>query len=79
MKFWFDKGVAGARLDATKHFLEDLRLRDEPVIKKGVPVSDLLYADYDHIYTTDLWETYEFISELRKFVDINCSKRNDQK
>lgn len=79
MKFWFDKGVAGSRLDATKHFMEDTLLRDEPILKPDVPVSKLLYADYKHIYTTDLWDTYEFIHELREFVDKNCSSRNNQK
>ncbi|XP_065224683.1 maltase 1-like [Planococcus citri] len=68
MKFWMDRGVAGFRLDATKHFIEDEQLRDEPLSnpnKKEVT----LYKDLKHIYTTDLPESYEFIHELRDFVD----------
>lgn len=79
-KFWFDKGVAGARLDATKHFFEDAKLRDEPLLRPGIrKKKNLAYGDYDHIYTTDLKEIYEFIHEMRTFVDDHCSTENEEK
>lgn len=72
MKFWFEKGVAGARLDATKHYMEDLLLRDEPGINSTYDsYSYIAWDDCDHIYTTNLWESYEFIHELREYVDAN--------
>ncbi|KAL6954685.1 hypothetical protein U1Q18_042185 [Sarracenia purpurea var. burkii] len=66
MKFWMDRGVSGFRLDASKHFLEDDELRDEPLAnpKKTVVTK---YNDLKHIRTTDLWESYEFIHELREY------------
>lgn len=79
MKFWFDRGVAGSRLDATRHYMEDPSLHDEEIQNINVPISEITYWDYNHTYTADLWESYEFINELRKFVDIQCSTRNDQK
>ncbi|KAK7585939.1 hypothetical protein V9T40_000118 [Parthenolecanium corni] len=79
LKFWLDKGAVGARLDATKHFIEDLELRDEPLLKKSLNKTIITWYDIDHRYTLDLWESYEFIHELRDFVDRNCSSTNDEK
>lgn len=72
MKFWFDKGVDGARLDATKHYIEDLQLRDESCENpSNNSYAYISWDDCDHIYTTNLWESYEFIHELREYVDTN--------
>lgn len=59
--------------------MEDLQLRDEPLLKPDNPPKDIKYVDLDHIYTTDLLETYEFIHQLRKFVDSQYSSKNNQK
>ncbi|XP_065223615.1 alpha-glucosidase-like [Planococcus citri] len=78
MKFWLVRGVAGFRLDATKHFIEDKYFRDEPLVdpnKTEITTSN----DLKHIYTTDLWESYEFIHELRDFTDqYTAGKANRQ-
>lgn len=66
-------------MDATKHFMEDLQLRDEPLLKPESPPKDLKYVDFDHIYTTNLMETYEFIHELREFVDLHYDSKNNQR
>ncbi len=69
MKFWFERGVHGVRLDAAEHFMEDLEFRDEPLKKEYENKTQHLYYDYQHIYTSDLWDTYEFIHELRQYSD----------
>lgn len=81
LKFWFDKSVAGARLDAAKHFIEDIKLRDEPLRDSSSQSmkTALAYHDLNHIYTTNLWETYEFIHELRDFIDQTYSFVNEEK
>ncbi|KAK7585943.1 hypothetical protein V9T40_000122 [Parthenolecanium corni] len=81
LKFWFDKSVAGARLDAAKHFIEDIKLRDEPLRDSSSQSMKtvLAYHDLNHIYTTNLWETYEFIHELRDFIDQTYSFVNEEK
>lgn len=66
-------------MDATKHFMEDLQLRDEPFLKPDNPPKDVKYVDLDHIYTTNLLETYEFIHKLREFVDTRYNTRNNQR
>lgn len=58
--------------------MEDLKLRDEQLIdpKKVNPE----YYDYDHKYTTDLWECYEFIHELREYIDKHSiDQKNHEK
>ncbi|XKL69524.1 hypothetical protein PGB90_007293 [Kerria lacca] len=70
LEFWFVKGVHGFRIDAPKHFYEDEHFRDEPFLNtKKHKTGGFTYNDFNHIYTTDLWETYEFINELRLFTD----------
>ncbi|XP_065203780.1 maltase 2-like [Planococcus citri] len=77
LKFWLDKGVAGFRLDATKHFVEDELLRDEPLADPNNRVVKV-YADLDHKYTTDLWESYEFIHELRDYIDQYSRQKSEE-
>ncbi|XP_065222591.1 maltase A3-like [Planococcus citri] len=68
MKFWLDRGMAGFRLDATMHYIEDRYFRDEPFVDPS-KTQITTWDDLKHIYTTDLWESYEFIHELRDFTD----------
>lgn len=57
--------------------MEDLLLRDEELIDPHKINPE--YYDYDHRYTTDLWEVYEFIHELREFIDANYDTKNQEK
>lgn len=77
LKFWFDRGVKGLRLDATKHYMEDPLFRDEPLKDPTIVKPRYGYRDYNHIYTTDLWELYEFIHEFREYVDAYNAKGGD--
>lgn len=58
--------------------MEDLQLRDESLIDPHAV--NPAYYDYDHKYTTDLDECYEFIHELREYIDANCGElKNHEK
>lgn len=57
------------RLDATTQYMEDIQLRDEPLWNPNDNKDEHFWMDYNHIYTTNLWESYEFIHELRQHVD----------
>lgn len=56
-------------MDAIIQYIEDSELRDEPLLHPEIKKEEYTYQDYDHIYTTDNWETYEFAHELRQFTD----------
>ena len=72
--------MAGGRLDAARHFLEDLQLRDEPLIDPKKGQKDVIhYDDLDHIYTADINDTYVFMHELREFVDSIFSSKNGER
>lgn len=79
MKFWFDLGVDGFRVDSTPFEFEDAQLRDEPrSYAPGATPRDYKYLN--HIYTTDLPETYEMFGSWREYADSYASEHNqDQK
>ncbi|XP_003692294.1 maltase 1-like [Apis florea] len=68
MKFWLDNGIDGFRIDAIPHIYEvaDISL-NETLLSPGLNSS--LHASLNHNLTKDQPETYELISEWRKFVD----------
>ncbi|XP_014282426.1 alpha-glucosidase [Halyomorpha halys] len=66
MKFWFDKGLDGFRVDAIPYYVEDAEFRDE----ERKPNCHLpLEADcLIHNYTENLPETYEVMREFDDFL-----------
>jgi alpha-glucosidase len=49
LRFWFDRGVDGFRVDAIHHLFEDAQLRDDPVDpdwREGLPPSRRLLRSY---------------------------------
>lgn len=80
MKFWFDKGISGFRVDAVKYFMEDVKLRNEPLLNASIRKDEYTYHDFNHIYTSDLRENIDLIHELRLFVDeINEKKGGEER
>ena len=68
MRFWFDKGVDGFRMDALWYLLKDERFRDNPPnpdYREGEPPDHQLLP----LYTTDLPEIHEAIADLRRVAD----------
>lgn len=68
IRFWLDNGIDGFRIDAIPHVYEvaDISL-NETLLSPGLNSS--LHASLNHNLTKDQPETYDLISEWRKFVD----------
>ncbi|XP_013201277.2 maltase A1 [Amyelois transitella] len=74
IKFWLEKGVAGMRLTSVNYLFEvdkELyggRYPDEPLTgKPGLGPND--YGYLEHVYTKDLEENYEIVSQFREVFD----------
>ena len=68
MRFWFDRGVDGFRIDVLWHFIKDAEFRDNPTNpdwKPGMPP----YKAVLQKYSTDQPEMMEIIQELRQVAD----------
>jgi len=77
LKFWLDLGVDGFRVDSTPFIYEDKKLRDEPRrYANGTTPQDYDYLN--HIFTTDLIDTYKLIESWRNYTD-SCASNQDQK
>jgi glycosidase len=68
MRFWFDRGVDGFRIDVLWHIVKDARLRDNPPnphFREGDnPYHRLLPA-----FSTDQPETHDLAAEMRRIAD----------
>lgn len=62
-RFWLEQGISGFRLLSVPYLYEavDTTL-DEPQVP-GIRSGS--YASLEHIYTKNLDETYDFVSEIR--------------
>lgn len=73
IRFWFDKGVAGFRVDAIAHLFEvdkkDFggKYPDEPLTGYTDDPDDYDYLD--HIYTKDHEETFDMVYQWREVFD----------
>ncbi|CAK1544245.1 unnamed protein product [Leptosia nina] len=74
LRFWFDKGVAGFRVDAIAHLFEVDKEKyggkypDEPI--SGQDLDDPLSYNYlNHIYTKDQEETFDMVYQWREVFD----------
>ncbi|XP_072745192.1 maltase 1-like [Anoplolepis gracilipes] len=79
LKFWFDLGIDGFRVDSSPYIYEDSELRDEPrsFVDGATPDN---YTYLNHIYTLDLLPTYELYGNWRQFADKYADEHNtDQK
>jgi alpha-glucosidase len=68
MRFWFDRGVDGFRIDVLWHFIKDAELRDNPPNpewKPGMPPHKAVLQRF----STDQPEMVEIIRELRQVAD----------
>ncbi|XP_050362060.1 maltase 2-like [Nymphalis io] len=81
LKYWLEKGVAGLAMNSVNYVFEvdkDLyggRYPDEPATgKPGLGPDDYDYLD--HIYTKDLEETYDLMSQFRDIFDALTLRDN---
>ncbi len=65
-RFWYDRGVAGFRLDAVDTLFEDPALRDNPT-KPGK--GELGDPDMTNLYNDKLEENHRVLRDLRKVAD----------
>ncbi|XP_072017778.1 maltase A3-like [Amphiura filiformis] len=68
LRFWFDRGVDGMRVDAIRHMYEDESYADEPVNPDYTPPPDEDKPQYDsllHTMTADLPELHDVIEGWR--------------
>lgn len=68
MRFWFDRGVDGVRLDAVSRLAKDRAFRDEPVNPDHDPLTALGYYRNTHLYSKNGEELFYFIGELIEVV-----------
>jgi alpha-glucosidase len=68
MRFWFDLGVDGLRLDVANFFMHDPALRDNPPAGRNeVPVNP--YYCQAHVYDRSRPENLPFLSRMRAVAD----------
>jgi alpha-glucosidase len=68
MRFWFDLGVDGMRLDVANFFMHDPQLRDNPPAgSNDVPVNP--YYLQAHLYDRSRPENLPFLSRMRAVAD----------
>jgi len=68
MRFWFDRGVDGFRIDVLWHLVKDARLRDNPENPEYTPAL-VPYESLLPVYSTDQPEVHEIIAEMRALAD----------
>lgn len=74
IKFWLEKDIAGLRMNAVNYLFETDkdnfggRYPDEPMTgKPGLGPDD--YAYLEHIYTRDIEDNYDMVSQWREIFD----------
>ncbi|MCM8748260.1 alpha-amylase family glycosyl hydrolase [Thermomicrobiaceae bacterium CFH 74404] len=68
MRFWFDRGVDGFRLDAIWHLIKDGQFRDNPPNPDYKP-TDSPYHRLLPVFTTDRPEIHPVLAMMRRLAD----------
>ena len=68
LRFWYDRGVDGVRIDALRQLVKDLERRDNPADPSWMPGSDP-YGSLVPTYTTDQPEILDIIASWREVSD----------
>jgi len=69
MRFWFERGVDGFRVDAITHALKDPQLRDNPPAGPGTPPFPPDRTGHEQLRTDDQPEMPDVIRSLRRVAD----------
>ena len=64
VRFWFDRGVAGFRIDVCNMMIKDAELRDNPPATKDDPI-EVQYAGVKPVYNTDRPEAHDILKHWR--------------
>lgn len=68
LRFWFERGVDGFRIDAAHRLVEDMALRDNPPNPDWRPGLSPVLA-LQRLHTSDQPELHEIFAELRRVAD----------
>lgn len=72
-RFWLERGVDGFRLDTVNFYFHDPKLRDNPPLPPGKPISGVErsnpYSYQDHIHDKTQPENLAFLERLRALTD----------
>jgi alpha-glucosidase len=69
LRFWFERGVDGFRVDAITHAMKDPQLRDNPPAGPAIPPFPVDRTGQDHVWTDDRPEMAEVVRFLRGVAD----------
>lgn len=69
LRFWFDRGVDGFRVDAIIHAIKDTQLRDNPPAGPPIPPFPPDPSGHDPVWTVDRPEAPEVVRLLRSVAD----------
>lgn len=69
MRFWFDKGVDGFRVDVMWHLIKDKRFRNNPRNPDYRHGKDPLYHSLIPAFTTDQHEVHDIVTMMRRVAD----------
>jgi len=69
MRFWFDRGVDGFRVDAIAHAMKDPQLRDNPAAVSATPPFPVDSTGQQRIWSMDRPEVVEVVRALRRVAD----------
>jgi alpha-glucosidase len=68
MRFWFDKGVDGFRIDVLWHLVKDDRLRNNPPNPDWKP-DEVPYDSLLPVFSTDQPEVHDIVARMRSLAD----------
>ena len=68
LRFWFDRGVDGFRIDVLSRLMKDEQFRDNPINSDWKAGDPLMYRQHS-IYSQDLPDTHEIVREMRAVAD----------
>ena len=69
VRFWFDRGVDGMRLDAVNFMMHDPSLRDNPPVKPGVGKRTRPFDFQHHYYNQSHADIPAFLARVRALTD----------
>ena len=71
LRFWFERGIDGFRIDVITRLIKDAELRDNPPSRRRVARAKDLgeYATQKHIYDRNRPEVHDVIREFRRLLD----------
>ncbi|MDX1531807.1 MAG: alpha-amylase family glycosyl hydrolase [Rhodothermales bacterium] len=71
MRFWFDKGVDGFRIDVLWHIIKDADLRDNPKNPDYREGEELPFYQLVPAYSTDQPEVHDLAAKMRRVADAH--------